>query len=74
MWVLVGLDDKRIRNRCRNRHQNRRGGLDVVVMDVSRVDMAVMGSNSVDCNCMGDLGVRIEGSHNGRRLGNRFER
>ena len=73
MWVLIGLDDKRIRNRCRNGHQNRRGGLDVVVMDVSRIDMAVMGSNSVDCSCVGDLGVRIavndsEGGGDGPRI------
>ena len=35
-------------------------------MDVSRVDVAVMGSNSINCGCVGDLGVRIEGGHNSR--------
>ena len=68
MWVLIGLDDERIRNRCRNGHRNRRGGLDVVVMNVSRIDMAVMGSDSINCGCVGDLGVRIEGGHDGRMV------
>ena len=66
MWVLIGLDDERIWDRCRNGHRNRHGGLDVVVMNVSRIDMAVMGSDSIDCGCVGDLGMRIEGGHNGR--------
>ena len=69
MWVLIGLDDKRIRNRCRNGHQ--KIGvvvLDVVVMDVSRIDVTIMGGNSVDRRCMGDLGVRIEGGHDGRMV------
>ena len=35
--------------------------LDVVVMDVSRIDVTIMGSNGVDCGCMGDLGVRVKG-------------
>ena len=26
--------------------------LDVVVMDVSRIDVTIMGSNSVDCGCL----------------------
>ena len=60
------LDDERIRDRCRNGHRNRRGGLDVVVMNVSRIDVAIMGSNSIDCGCVGDLGMRIKGGHNGR--------
>ena len=42
--------------------------LDVVVMDVSCIDMAIMGSNSVDCGCVGDLGVCIEGGHDGRMV------
>ena len=33
---------------CRNGHQNRRGGLDVVVLDVSRIDVTIMGGNSVE--------------------------
>ena len=52
MWVLVGLDNERIRNRCQNGHRNRRGGLDVVVMDVSCIDVTIMGSNGVDCGCI----------------------
>ena len=42
--------------------------LDVVVMDVSCIDMTIMDSNSVDCGCMGDLGVRIKGGHDGRMV------
>ena len=42
--------------------------LDVVVMDVSRVDMAVVGSDSVDCGGVRDLGVRVEGGHDGRMM------
>ena len=42
--------------------------LDVVVLDVSCIDMAVMSGNSVDRGCVGDLGVRIEGSHDGRMV------
>ena len=25
-----------------------------------------MGSDSIDCGCVGDLGMRIKGGHNGR--------
>ena len=42
--------------------------LDVVVLDVSRIDMAVMSGNSVDRGCMGDLGVHMEGGHDGRMV------
>ena len=33
-------------------------------MNVARVDVAIMGGNSINCSCVGDLGVRIEGGHN----------
>ena len=68
LWVLIGLDDRRIRNKCRDGHQNRRGGLDVVVLDVSRIDVTIMGGNSIDCSRVGDLGVRIKGGHDGRMV------
>ena len=42
--------------------------LDVVVMDVSRVDVTVMGSDSINCGGMGNLGVRVEGGHDGRMV------
>ena len=34
--------------------------LDVVVMDVSRFEVTIMGSDSVDCGSMGNLGVRVD--------------
>ena len=42
--------------------------LDVVVMDVSRVDVTIMGSDSINCGGMGNLGVRVEGGHDGRMV------
>ena len=42
--------------------------LDVVVMDVSRIDVTIMGSNSIDCGGMGVLGVRVKGGHDSRMV------
>ena len=42
--------------------------LDVVVMDVSRIDVTIMGSDSIDCDGMGNLGVRVRGGHYGRMV------
>ena len=40
--------------------------MDVVAVDVPGIDVAVMGGNGVDGSGVGDLGVRVEGCHDGR--------
>ena len=42
--------------------------LDVVVMDVSRIDVTIMGRDSIDCGGVGNLGMRVEGGHDGRMV------
>ena len=62
---LVGLDDDGFKTDAKG---NRIGGaeLDVVVVNVSGIDVAVVSGNSVDGSSVGDLSVRVEGCHDGR--------
>ena len=42
--------------------------LDVIVMYVARIDVTIIGSESINCGGMGNLGVRVKGGHDGRMV------